>query len=80
MTILTQGNNRVVVDEEGTVEEVNHYYPFGGVFSSTGDAQPYKYNGKELDRKGGLDFTQSAQPHQLVHQTCCQECAHERPA
>ena len=26
-----QGNNRVVVDEEGTVEEVNHYYPFGGV-------------------------------------------------
>ena len=40
-----QGNNRVVVDEEGTVEEVNHYYPFGGVFSSTGDAQPYKYNG-----------------------------------
>ena len=51
-----QGNNRVVVDEEGTVEEVNHYYPFGGVFSSTGDAQPYKYNGKELDRKGGLDW------------------------
>ena len=44
----------MVVDEEGTVEEVNHYYPFGGVFSSTGDAQPYKYNGKELDRKGGL--------------------------
>ena len=51
-----QGNNRVVVDEEGTVEEVNHYYPFGGVFSSTGDAQPYKYNGKELDRKGGLGW------------------------
>ena len=51
-----QGNNRVVVDEEGTVEEVNHYYPFGSVFSSTGDAQPYKYNGKELDRKGGLDW------------------------
>ena len=51
-----QGNNRVVVDEEGTVEEVNHYYPFGGVFSSTRDAQPYKYNGKELDRKGGLDW------------------------
>ena len=33
-----------------------HYYPFGGVFSSTGDAQLYKYNGKELDRKGGLDW------------------------
>ena len=51
-----QGNNRVVVDEEGAVEEVNHYYPFGGMFSSGGDAQPYKYNGKELDRKGGLDW------------------------
>ena len=48
------GNNRVVVVEEGTVEEVNHYCPFGGVFSSTGDAQLYKYNGKKLDSKGGL--------------------------
>ena len=26
-----QGNNRVVVDEEGTVEEVNDYYAFGGL-------------------------------------------------
>ena len=51
-----QGNNRVVASQDGVVEEVNHYYPFGGVFSSTGDAQPYKYNGKELDRKGGLDW------------------------
>ncbi|MDU3627321.1 MAG: RHS repeat-associated core domain-containing protein [Bacteroides caccae] len=44
-----QGNNRVVVDEEGTVEEVNHYYPFGGVFSSTGDAQPYDYGARMYD-------------------------------
>ena len=28
--------------------ETNHYYPFGGVFS-TSNVQPYKYNGKELD-------------------------------
>ena len=42
------GNNRVVVDQNGTVEEVNHYYPFGGMFAST-DVQPYKYNGKEWD-------------------------------
>ena len=50
------GNNRVVVDQSGNVEEVNHYYPFGGIFASTSSVQPYKYNGKELDRKGGLDW------------------------
>ena len=53
-----QGNNRVVVDEEGTVEEVNDYYAFGGLMSTSSrqNVQPYKYNGKELDRKGGLDW------------------------
>ena len=52
-----QGNNRVVVDEDGTVEERNDYYPFGGLMASSSDSvQPYKYNGKELDRKGGLDW------------------------
>ena len=51
-----QGNNRVVVSQDGAVEEVNHYYPFGGIFASTSSVQPYKYNGKELDRKGGLDW------------------------
>lgn len=51
-----QGNNRVVVSQDGTVEEVNHYYPFGGTFASTSSVQDYKYNGKELDRKGGLDL------------------------
>ena len=51
-----QGNNRVVICPNGTVEEVNHYYPFGGVFASTSSAQPYKYNGKEVDRRNGLDW------------------------
>ena len=51
-----QGNNRIVVSQNGTVEEVNQYYPFGGTFASTSSVQPYKYNGKELDRKGGLDW------------------------
>ena len=51
-----QGNNRVVVGQNGSVEEVNHYYPFGGTFASTSSVQPYKYNGKELDRQGGLDW------------------------
>ena len=51
-----QGNNRVVLNQSGTVEEVNHYYPFGGVFASTGNVQPYKYNSKELDAKKGLNW------------------------
>ncbi|WP_288910166.1 RHS repeat-associated core domain-containing protein [uncultured Bacteroides sp.] len=51
-----QGNNRVVIDQNGTVEEVNHYYPFGGVFANSTSVQPYKYNGKELDTKKGLNW------------------------
>ena len=51
-----QGNNRVVINQSGTVEETNHYYPFGGVFGTTGNTQPYKYNGKEFDTKKGLNW------------------------
>ena len=53
-----QGNNRVVVAEHGNAEEVNDYYAFGGLMSTSSrqSVQPYKYNGKELDRKGGLDW------------------------
>ena len=52
------GNNRVVIDEHGKVEQVNHYYAFGGLMgeSTGGGTQPYKYNGKELDRMHGLDW------------------------
>ena len=55
------GNNRAVIDEGGNVKQVTNYYPFGGVFSTTvynsgDDLQPYKYNGKELDRTHGLDW------------------------
>ncbi|MBR6604776.1 MAG: RHS repeat-associated core domain-containing protein, partial [Prevotella sp.] len=52
------GNNRVVVKIDGTVEQVNHYYPFGGLLGeSTGcSVQWYKYNGKEFDRTHGLDW------------------------
>jgi RHS repeat-associated protein len=51
-----QGNNRVVVNKPGTVEEVNHYYPFGLLFgeSVNPDTQRFKYNGKELDMMHGL--------------------------
>ena len=53
------GNNRAVVNENGTLEQMTHYYPFGGVYGDTGlnaSLQPYKYNGKELDRVHGLDL------------------------
>ena len=51
-----QGNIRVVADKDGYVEETNDYYPFGGLFTTVSNVQPYKYNGKELDRKNGIDW------------------------
>ena len=53
------GNNRAVVNQSGTIEQITHYYPFGSIIadlSSGQDVQPYKYNGKELDRMHGLDW------------------------
>ncbi|MCQ2242680.1 MAG: RHS repeat-associated core domain-containing protein [Bacteroidaceae bacterium] len=52
------GNNRMVVNQRGTVDQVNNYYPYGGLMAnSTGwNTQRYKYNGKELDRMHGLDW------------------------
>lgn len=53
------GSNRVAVNQAtGEVEQVNHYYPFGGLMaeSTGGSVQRYKYNGKELDRMHGLDW------------------------
>ena len=34
----------------------SYYYPYGGLMgeSTVSDAQPYKYNGKELDRHSGF--------------------------
>ena len=52
------GNNRIVTKEDGTVEQIVHYYPFGGTFNDAGlnaGLQQYKYNGKELDRLAGLN-------------------------
>ena len=45
----------MVINSSGTVQETNHYYPFGSLFAST-SVQPYKYNGKELDNKKGLNW------------------------
>lgn len=53
------GNIRTVVNEQGTLEQVTHYYPFGAIFADAGVNQvfqPYKFNGKELDRMHGLDW------------------------
>ena len=49
------GNNRIVADAHGNVEEVNHYYPYGALMGDSRNAttQPYKYIGKELDRTHG---------------------------
>jgi RHS repeat-associated protein len=45
------GNNRVVANASGTVQQVNHYYPYGMLFgtSVTTMGQPYKYGAKEFD-------------------------------
>jgi len=52
------GNNRMVVNKNGTKEQITHYYPYGGVIGdiSTNESfQNYKFEGKELDRTFGLD-------------------------
>ena len=52
------GNNRMVVKKNGTVEQITHYYPYGGVIgdiSTNESVQAYKFEGKELDRTFGLD-------------------------
>ena len=52
-----QGNNRVALSSSGTVIETNHYYPFGLMYANANsNIQPYKYNGKELDTKNGLNW------------------------
>ena len=52
------GNNRVVLTPSGTPLQVNHYYPFGGLFgeSTGGSTQRFMYNSKEFDRTHGLDW------------------------
>ena len=51
------GNNRVVEKADGTVVQTNHYYLYGMSFAdgAFADKQPYKYNGKELDRENVTD-------------------------
>ena len=53
------GSVRMVVNENVTIEQVNHYYPFGGVYgdlSYNSEYQRNKYIGKEFDHMHGLDW------------------------
>ena len=53
------GNNRLVISDTGDIEQTNEYYPYGGPWGNASTfqgLQPFKYNGKELDRVHGLDW------------------------
>ena len=53
-----QGNIRLVVDGSDNIKQTNEYFPYGGPWGGSNDQgfQPFKYNGKELDRVHGLDW------------------------
>lgn len=56
------GNNRIVADAQGNVEQENHYYPSGTLIMGSKFTQDitsnqrYRFGGKELDRMYGLDL------------------------
>ncbi|SFC83059.1 RHS repeat-associated core domain-containing protein, partial [Xylanibacter ruminicola] len=63
------GNIREVVNESGSVQQITNYYPFGATYaeSSAADFQPYKYNGKELDKMHGLNtYDYGARQHDPI--------------
>ncbi|MBE6266224.1 MAG: hypothetical protein E7102_07125 [Prevotella ruminicola] len=66
------GNIREVVNESGAVKQVTNYYPFGAPYadasaSTNSDFQPYKYNGKELDKMHGLNtYDYGARQHDPI--------------
>ena len=63
------GNIREVVDAGGNVQQVTNYYPFGATYaeSTAADFQPYKYNGKELDKMHGLNtYDYGARQHDPI--------------
>ena len=66
------GNIREVVNANGAVQQVTNYYPFGAPYADTSastnaDFQPYKYNGKELDKMHGLNtYDYGARQHDPI--------------
>ena len=61
------GNVRAVIDGGNHNIQFNHYYPFGLPMAETTDGkqneQPYKYNGKEFERKNGLNWVDYGARH-----------------
>ena len=53
-----QGNIRMIVNNNGTVSQVNHLTAYGASMGNSYNQvfNKYKYNGKELDRMHGLDL------------------------
>ena len=48
------GNNRMVVNSDSTVEQITHYYPYGGVIgdiSTNENVQKYKFEGPRSHQK-----------------------------
>ena len=63
------GNIRELVNANGNVQQVTNYYPFGAPYaeSTAADFQPYKYNGKELDKMHGLNtYDYGARQHDPI--------------
>ena len=54
-----QGNNSVVLNQNGVVQQINHYYPYGSLMGEgfNASSQPYRYGGKELVTLGGLNLS-----------------------
>jgi len=52
------GNNRIVANIAGQIQQSNQYYPFGMSYAddSNQQKQAYKYNGKEFDDMHGLNW------------------------
>ncbi|WP_171597599.1 RHS repeat domain-containing protein [Marinifilum caeruleilacunae] len=53
------GNTSLSLNEDGAVQEINHYYPFGMRMQGgkEDESQKYRYNGKELqDETDWLDY------------------------
>ena len=54
------GSNRVVMNKStGATIQVNHYYPYGGLFATSTNVAGlyYKFNGKEIDHRYNLELT-----------------------
>ena len=54
-----QGNNCVVLNQNGVVQQINHYYPYGSLMGEgfNASSQPYRYGGKELVTLEGLNLS-----------------------